>query len=366
MRNHSSTGLWQTRGLPYEEGVFVVFKYDCEGYNQRLREAMKIIGGVRVLLLSMALCALGMAVPSNLRAEITNRVVATVNSDIITLYELNRSIEGMTGLSVPALKLQDEERFYQVRRAVLNSLINQKIAEQQVQKLEIKVTQRDIDEAIERMKRENRITQEELLFSLRSKGITLEDYRQQLKREIERARLVDYEVKSKIVITEKDLRDYYQDHADQFSETHKVKLARILLKTGNPADKEEMARAKERGEDILRKLGEGSTFPDLAREYSQGPAGPEGGCLGWIVFDQLDPSLKKRIAQLSPGEYTELHQCPYGVQIVQMMEERKGGIKSFDEVRDAIYSKLYKAKVEERYADWLSKLREESFIKVVF
>jgi hypothetical protein len=51
---------------------------------------------------------------------------------------------------------------------------------------------------------------------------------------------------------------------------------------------------------------------------------------------------------------------------MQLIEERKGGMKPFEEVRDAIYSKIYKGKVEEKYADWLSKLREQSFIKVVF
>jgi len=313
----------------------------------------------------LLLGVLGMAVPSNLDAEITNRVVATVNSDIITLYELNSLIEQVTGQSVSTLRLQDEERFYQVRSAVLNSLINQKITEQQVQKLGIKVTERNIDEAIERIKRENSITQEELLSSLQSKGITLEDYRKQLKRDIERRRLVKYEVSSKIVITEEDLRKYYLGHMGQYSEPHKVKLARILLKTANPADKEQMVRAKQRGEEILRKLEEGSSFFDLARAYSQGPASSEGGCLGWIPFDQLDLSLKKRIAKLSPGEYTKLHECPHGIQIVQIVEN-KGGIKSFAEVRDAIYSTLYQNKVEEKYADWLSQLREESFIKVVF
>lgn len=361
MRIRSSTRSWQSRVFLCEEMGFVVFKSDCEGYNYNSRRVMRIMGMFILIVVGI----LSTALPSNLRAEITNRVVATVNSDIITLYELNRSIEGMTGLSVSTLRLQDEGRFYEVRRAVLNSLINQKITEQQVRELGIKVTERDIDEAIERMKREHRITQEELLFSLRSKSITLEDYRQQIKREMERARLVNYEVKSKIVITEEDLSDYYQDHIEQFSETHKVKLARILLKTGNPANKEEISKAKKRGEKIRRKLEEGSNFSDMARAYSQGPAGPEGGCLGWIPFDQLDPLLKKRIAKLSPGEYTKVHQCPSGVQIVQIIED-KGGIKPFDEVRDAIYSTLYKAKVEEKFAEWLSNLREESFIRVVF
>jgi peptidyl-prolyl cis-trans isomerase SurA len=344
---------------------FVLFRHDRHQYDRWSRISWRLHGrdlGALIILL----CALCTAVPPYLHAEITNRVIATVNSDIITLYELNRTIEQMTGLSVSNLRLKDENRFYQIRRAVLNKLINEKVTEQQIRKLGIKITERDIDEAIERVKRENKITQEKLISGLRLEGITLTEYKERVKMEVERARLVDYEVKSKIVITEEDVRNYYQNHAQQFSETHKVRLARILLKTSNQADEDELLKAKDLGEKILRSLKEGSDFFDMAKAYSQGPAGPEGGCLGWIPFDQLDPSLKKRIAMLSPGEYTEVHECRYGVQIVQLIEEQKGGVKAFEEVRDAIYSKIYKGKVEEKYADWLSKLREQSFIKVVF
>jgi peptidyl-prolyl cis-trans isomerase SurA len=344
-----------------------LFRYDHE---TRLRWSRGAIGRIgrhhQVVFLLVVLGAVLMAVPSRVCAEITNRVVATVNSDIITLYELNGSIEQVTGLSVSSFRQQDEGRFYQIRKAVLNNLINQKITEQQIRKLGITVTERDIDEAIERVKRERGTTQEELLYTLKVEGITLKEYRQRVKEQIEHARLVDYEVKSKIVITEADSRNYYQNHIEEFSNTHKVKLARILIKTPNPVDKEGITRARNLGEEILRKLETGSAFSDMARAYSQGPAGPEGGCLGWIAFDQLDSSLKKMVAKLTPGDYTEPHECRDGIQIVQLVDEIEGGTKPFEEVSDIIYSELFRGKVEEKYADWLSKLREESFIKVVF
>jgi len=365
MRISSSTGSRKEEtSLCRRSGLF---RYDREA---RLRWPKGAIGPIgrhhQVLFLLVVLSAVFMAVPSHPRAEITNRVVATVNSDIITLYELNGSIEQATGLSVSSLRLQDEGRFYQIRKAMLNNLINQKITEQQIRKLGIKVTERDIDEAIERVKRERGATQEELLSTLKVEGITLKEYRQRVKEQIEHARLVDYEVKSKIVITEADSRNYYQNHIDQFSETHKVKLARILIKTADPADRAGITKARNLGEEILRKLEAGSDFCDMAKAYSQGPAGPEGGCLGWIAFDQLDSSLKKMVAKLIPGDYTEPHECRDGIQIVQLVDEIEGGTKPFEEVSDAIYSKLFRGKVAERYADWLSKLREESFIKVVF
>ena len=304
--------------------------------------------------------------PGYLFAEITNRIVAKVNTDIITLHELNVSIKRLTGLSPENLKLRDEEQFYEIRRAILNNLVNEKITEQQIIKLGIKVTENDIDESIEKVKRENNFTQEELIYHLKWDGITLKEYREKIKQEIERFRLVNYEVKSKIVITEEDIKSYYQTHSREYTEVSKVRLARIFLKVKKPNDTEEIARVKSLGVEILQRIKDGHDFSEMAKTYSQGPAGPEGGHLGWIKVSQLEPTLRNQIAELSVGENTKLNPAPSGFQIIKLVEEKKGGQKPFEEVREAIYSKLFTEKVEKRYTTWLNELRKQSFIKVSF
>ncbi len=117
-------------------------------------------------------------------AEITNRIVAKVNSDIITLHELNASIKSLTGLSSKDLKLRDEGKFYEIRRAILDNLVNEKITEQQVIKLGIKVTTKDVDKSIEKVKRENNFTHEELIYTLKLDGITLKEYKENIKRRL--------------------------------------------------------------------------------------------------------------------------------------------------------------------------------------
>jgi len=301
-----------------------------------------------------------------LLAEVTNRIVAKVNSDIITLHDLNTSIKKLTGSSAKELQRKNEKKFYQIRRAILDKLINQKIAEQQIIKLGIKVTARDVDEAIEKVKRENNFTQESLIHSLKQEGISLKEYKDEIKKEIERFQLVNYEVKSKIVITEEELKKHYQKHANEYTEVPKVRLERIFLKVKSANDKKEIAQVKSVGTEILQKLEQGHDFQGLAKIYSQGPAGPEGGNLGWIEVSQLEPVLKERIRKLSVGEYTDLDFSPSGFQIIKLAEEKKGGLKPFEKIRDAIYSKLFKERVEKRYSTWLNKLRKESFIKITF
>ncbi|HUV59970.1 MAG TPA: SurA N-terminal domain-containing protein [Desulfatiglandales bacterium] len=318
-----------------------------------------------IILFTLLLIVFTLA-PGYLLAEITNRIVARVNSDIITLHDLNTSIKKLTGSSAKDLQLGNEKKFYEMRRAILDNLINEKITEQQIIKLGIKVTAKDVEEAIEKVKKENNFTQEELINSLKQKGVSLKEYKDEVEKEIERFRFVNYEVKSKIVITEEEIKKYYQTHSKEYTEVSKVRLERIFLKVRSPNDKEEIARVKSLGVEILQRLKQGHDFSEMAKIYSQGPAGTEGGNLGWIKASQLELTLRKKIDELLVGEHTDLDFAPSGFQIIKLAEEKKGGLKPFEEIRDAIYSKLFKEKVEKRYATWLNKLRKESFIKVTF
>ena len=318
-----------------------------------------------IFLLVLSIIVLAMQT-GYLQAEITNRVVVTVNSDIITLHELNTSIKRVAGLSPRDLRQRDVEKYLELRRAVLNKMINEKIAQQEIVRLKIKVTAKDIEESIEQIKRENNLTHEELIEGLKAEGITLEEYKERIKEEIQRFRLVNYEVKSKIVVTEGDVRRYYQNQIDEYTVVYKVRLARIFLRIEKPDDAEEIARVRGLGSEILQGLRQGRDFFEMAKKYSQGPAASEGGDLGWVALDNLETGLRNTISKLSPGEYTDLNPAPSGFQIIGVLEEKKGGVKPLEEVRDAIHSKLYKEKVEKRYAAWIEELREKSFIKVIF
>jgi peptidyl-prolyl cis-trans isomerase SurA len=136
------------------------------------------------------------------RAEICNRVVAVVNNEIITLYELNSRLKELTGLEPAVLRMKDEKGYLNARRRVLDLLIDERIATEKIQELGIKVTQKEVDSAIERIKQENSLTHEDLLHSLEAKGLTYETYQENIKKDLERMRLINFEVKSKIIIRE--------------------------------------------------------------------------------------------------------------------------------------------------------------------
>ena len=117
-----------------------------------------------------------MGVQHTLAAETCNRVVAIVNDDVITLHELNKKMKEVTGLAPEDLRFQDEERYLQTRREVLELIINDRIAQEKIRELGIQVDEEQVDSAIERVKSDNKLTQEDLVAGLKREGMSYESF----------------------------------------------------------------------------------------------------------------------------------------------------------------------------------------------
>ena len=173
----------------------------------------------------LLLAVTGLMPAFSFAAETCNRVVAIVNNQVITLYELNKTIKEMTGYSAEDLRLRDEQQFLDARKQILYRIIDDKIAEEKIKELKINISERQIDAAIERIKSDNHMTQEDLVARLQVDGVTYEKYRERIKGQIERAQLIEYEVKSKIIISEADISRYYEENKEQFKSDEQIRVA---------------------------------------------------------------------------------------------------------------------------------------------
>jgi len=299
-------------------------------------------------------------------AEISNRVVAMINDDVITLYELNNRIKELTGKASEEIKAEDEEGFIEVRRQVLESMINEKIAQEKIQELGLQTSQADIDTYFENIKKSKNWTQEDLLEELKNDGINYETYRKQIKDSMEQEKLINYEVKSKAVILEGQILKYYQEHPDQYKKDERVHVAGIVLLVQDKENKDELNELKKKGEEILARLKSGEDFGALAKEYSQGPGADEGGELGEYDPAELDQELKKVIAGLSDGDVSGVIERDTGIQIIKLIKRIGGNLKPFEEVRNDIYETIYNEEISKRYTTWLKDLRDKSFTKINF
>jgi peptidyl-prolyl cis-trans isomerase SurA len=301
-----------------------------------------------------------------LSAQVVNRVVAIVNDDVITLYELNRKIREMTGSTAEELRDKDEKRYLETRRKILEIMIDQKCAEMKIQELGIKVPPKEVDAAIETVKKRNRWTHENLIATLKKEGITYEEYRDDIETELQRFELINNQVRSKIIIREEQIVQYYNEHQKEFSSEETVQLAGIFLIRKNPKDEEEFRELKVKGEDILARLKNGEDFSELVKKFSQGPGADEGGDLGTFKAGQLDPELRKALGGIEERQFTDLVIKANGIQIIKLIKREEGQVRSLEEVREAISATLYQQEVNNRYMTWIKELRKETYTKIIF
>lgn len=320
----------------------------------------------KIFLYLVPFIAIGFAGDISFSAEIRNRVVAIVNDELITLHELNTRVKEMTGYDPSDLKAMDKGGYLETRRKIVDLMIDEKIALEKIRELGINVTDKKVDAAIEMIKKDNHLTHEELIARLKEDGLTYEKYRANIRRELERVELVNFEVKSKIILREEKIKEYYDKHKEQFRTNEKVHLAAIVLIQEDPSDQDEARSLNRKAGEILARLRNGEDFGELARKLSQGPGASEGGDMGFFKDSELNPKLRKVIKDMSAGEISEPITMPNGIQIIRILEKQGGGVRTFDEVRDAIHGILYREELNKRYSSWIRELREKAYTKIIF
>lgn len=320
----------------------------------------------KIFLCLILFLMIGFSSDLSVSAEIRNRVVAIVNDELITLHELNTRMKEITGYDARDLKAMDERKYLETRRRIVDLLIDEKIALDKIRELGINVTERQVDAAIEKIKRDNHLTHEDLIAELRKKGLTLENYRAGIRKELEKIQLINFEVKSKIILREEKIIEYYNKHREQFRTYAKVHLATIVLRHEDPSSKGEAPSLNRRAQEILSRLRNGEDFGELARKFSQGPGAKEGGSIGFFKVSELTPKLRKVIMDMSAGEVSAPITMPNGIQIIKVLEKRGGGVRPIEEVRDAIHGILYSEELDKKYSSWIKQLREKAYTKVIF
>lgn len=276
-------------------------------------------------------------------SEILNRIVAIVNDDVVTLYELNQKIIRTTGATADDLKAADDERFIELRRNILNLMVDEKCTKEKIQELEIEATSEQIDAYIEDIKKNNQWTQEDLVAMLSADGLTYEEYWDEVKTSFEHDRLISNQVTGKVIIREEEIRRYYEEHSADFATEESVHLAGMIIASKNT----------EEAEAVLAGLKNGEELDELID-------------LGTLKTDQLDPELKKVVEVLNVGEVSELIVRPNGIQIIRLLERQEKGVKPIEEVKEVIRATLYEEEANKRYTVWVEDLRKQAYTKIIF
>lgn len=303
--------------------------------------------------------------PHLLQAEIIDRVVALVNNEVITLSELeefgSRLFHQLKESTLPA---EREEKLQKARREALEQLIENKLLEQEIRKRKVEVSEREVEAAVAEILKHNRLTENELKVALAKEGISYVAYRRHIQDDLGKMRLINREIKSKIVVNEEDLKKIYQEKIKEFTDPVEVKLQQIFIPWPRGGTAEEIKNTEEKVTTLWRRARQGEDFTELARNYSLGPEAKDGGLLGYFKKQELIPELEEVAFKMEVGEISEIIRSPHGFHILRLLERKGGTPKPFTEVAPKIREAKLQEEAEKKFQEWLHNLKSKAYIEI--
>lgn len=308
-------------------------------------------------------------------AGIIDSCVAVVNEDVITLSDVDEVGEPIfRQITEKAPPQELDMALKQARKNIIEKLIEKKLVMRQAARLHISVAEAEIDHALEQVLRDNSIGTEAFKAELEKMGSNEARYRENLRDQILSSKLINYEVRSKVVVPEETIREYYDK---QYIEQVTAGSYSILQIGFSLAGEEEDAAdpvavkkaVKKQAEEVRKLAEEGQDFKNLARQYSDLPSADDGGDIGTFQQDEMAAYMRDAVISLQPGEISPVVESPDGYMIFKLLSSRKTGEAMgkvpYGEVKQEIYNTLYKQEIEQRYKAWLEQIRDEAYIKIL-
>ncbi len=334
--------------------------------NKYFRKTLKRLTYCAIYLVFFCMFGFSIIVSAE-SAEVVDRIVAVVNNDIVVLSELDELFKpyAMRIRSLGYTSEKEREMLFRVREDILNQLIDRKLTDQEIKRYKIAVSEKEIDSTIERIKEASLYTDEELREALAGEGLTMEEYRKNMKEQILRTKLVNFEIKSRIVITKEDIKFYYETHSDKYSGKKKYHLRNIIMRISPLAKEAEKLAVFKKMETILSELKKGESFETMAGIYSESSLSARGGDLGLFEFDELSPQLQEAVKGMNAGEFTSVLDTDQGYQIFFIQEIIKTKGKPLEEASSEIEEKLFNEINDKKFQSWIENLHKRSHIKVI-
>lgn len=300
-------------------------------------------------------------------SQVVDRIVAVVNDEIIVFQDLNKMLEpvvdSLRASGQPPEKIK--QLIYEKRKQLLDMLIDQKLILQESKLFTISVDEKEIDNAIERMKEANRLTDETLREALEAQNISMKEFRTNFREQIILGRMEHIEVRSKIVITKEDAKAYYESHRDQYQGSRQLHLRHLMVTAPGMAPPTEKEAARQKIETALSALKAGESFVDVVKRYADRPFAGDGGELGLFQLNDLSPRLRSLVEKLSVGQFTPVIETDQGYQIIYLEKFVETQAVPLEKVSADIEDLLLKEALRKKRLDWIDGLRKRAHIKII-
>jgi peptidyl-prolyl cis-trans isomerase SurA len=298
---------------------------------------------------------------------IVDRIVAVVNDDIITQHDVETTMRPYVektkeqGLS-PEMQRQAIVR---LSKDVLETLIENKLTDQEVKRYNITVSEEEIDQQIAQIKRMNSVTDEGIRTMLTTRGMSMADYRKDIKGMLQRTKLVNREVTSRVVITKEEIKAYYEKNLAKYGGSRKYHLWNLFAKLPRNAGPVERQEAQALLQAALAEIKQGGSFEDMARSRGAGGGGLQGSDLGLFSAEELTSQLREVVKTMPAGTVSPIVESEFGYQVVFVQQIAETAGRPLAEVEPEIQETLYRQIVDSKISAWITELRRRSHIKIM-
>jgi peptidyl-prolyl cis-trans isomerase SurA len=328
-----------------------------------------ISGRLRILL-AAAVCAmmlLGSPAGWAQEAQTLDGIAAVVNEEIITISEVREAMA--FEVAQEAQNYRGERlrgRISAIYKQTLNNLTDIQLQLARARQLQMSVSDDDIDRQVGTLKDRNQISDDQLVQMLKSRGMTLETYRQQIREGLLVAKVVNAEVRSRLIILDSELQEAYEARQESYRIAGTQTVSHVLFLLPERASDDDVAQRRAKAERVLQEIRDGGDFAALARQHSEGPSAERGGLLGTFQANELLPGFDEATAGLLPGEVSDVVRTRVGLHVIRLEDRQADSFKSFDDVKEELQNQLLREKTEAKYQEWLEALRLQAYVKILY
>lgn len=292
-----------------------------------------------------------------------DRVVASVDGDPITMREV-KDFASQHGQPINT----DDFASSDIARTAVKALIGQKLLEQEVKKYDDKVDEAQVDKYIEQLRMDKHMSDAEFRAQLQASGMSYDELRKHARLDLEKAMMIEQEVRSKINVPEADIQAFYDAHKEDFTiPKERLRLSQVLIALPANPTPAQVAAAQKKAEMVRARAIKGDDFGDLARVYSDDDSKSNGGELGWFAPGDINDSILAAVKPLKPGEVSAPVRTSHGIHIVKLEEHEVPGPVPLSEVKAQIRAQLTDQKTSEALEKWVeSDLVKQHYVETMY
>ena len=289
-------------------------------------------------------------------ADVVERVVATVNNEAIFLSDLRkRAVPFLPQIAEASTEPERMSLLKELYEDLLTFLVDEQLIRQLAGSSGIRVTDADVDSAVENLRLQNNMTEEEFQKALESQGLSQGQYRQDLKRQLIRLKVMNERVRSRVNVTEEEVRARYEQRARAQGSELRFQVSHVVVPVAEGASAIQVAAKRQEAETLRASLTP-ENFNARAPQLG-------GGDLGWLTQGDLPEELERALLPLSAGEISSPVRGSSGFHIFFLQDRQVGaGFPSYEEMKQELSREMMDAAMMRQEKIFLEEMRRKAVV----